>query len=85
MKKILLLIFLINLPVLAYMININEYQDFLKTLKLSDKQIKKIEQIDSLYNPQIVKLNSQIILNSMRCAELKACANSDKSFMESKI
>lgn len=75
MKKILLIFILSFMPVLAYSININEHRDFLKTLNLSDKKMQKIEEIENSYNPEIVKLNSEIILNNMQCAQIKICNN----------
>ena len=72
MKKIIILLFLLFvMPVHAFRIDNKVREDFFATLKLSNKQSQKIEQIENKYNPKIVKLNSQIILNNMHCAQLK--------------
>ena len=72
MKKILLTLLLLTTSVFAYeIIDLNEYDNFLKTLKLSDRQAQKIEIIKNEYGPKIANLNAQILLKSMEAAQLR--------------
>lgn len=72
MKKILLTLLLLTTSVFAYeIIDLNEYDNFLKTLNLSKRQAQKIEIIKNEYGPKIANLNAQILLKSMEAAQLR--------------
>ncbi len=72
MKKILFILVLLFFQSFAFeTYNINEFDDFMKSLKLSQKQEVKIDKIKAQYNPQLTKLNAQILLKDMKIAQLK--------------
>lgn len=49
----------------------NKCTDYKSMLKLSEKQIKNIEQSEKQYNSKIAKLNAEIILRKMEASQLK--------------
>ena len=70
MRKILVFFALINLFVFsANALPSKEYDDFFNSLKLSDKQKIKIEQIEQKYNKKIVETNTQALLSNMYSAK----------------
>ena len=47
----------------------DEYSDFMRTLKLSEKQQTTINQIEQKYSREIVKLRADVILRNMNIAK----------------
>ena len=72
MKKILLFLMLLCLPVYAIRaVTTDEYNNFMKSLRLTKKQSQKVEAIEANFKKNLALLNADILLKDMQITQLR--------------